>query len=32
VKFNRCTGETLIFSTDDHRVTEKAVWYRLAVK
>jgi hypothetical protein len=35
VKWNRCTGETLVFSTNDHRLVEKPthqVWLKLPVK
>jgi hypothetical protein len=32
VKLNRCTGEALVFSRDNHSVSEKDAWYKLAVK
>jgi hypothetical protein len=32
VKFNRCSGEALVFSTRDHNISEKNTWYKLAVK
>ena len=32
VKWNRCTGEALVFSSPNHKPDEKAAWYRLPVK
>ena len=32
VKFNRCTGETLVLSKKDHAPSDKDIWFKLPVK
>jgi hypothetical protein len=32
VKWNRCTGEAVVFSTNDHKLDDKQAWLKLSVK
>ena len=31
LKLNRCTGDAYVFASDDMKVSEKDVWYKLGV-
>ena len=32
VKWNRCTGEAIVFSTENHRLDDKSAWRKLDIK
>jgi hypothetical protein len=32
VKWNRCTGDAVVFSTNDHKLDDKQAWTKLPVR
>jgi len=32
VKWNRCTGEAVVFSTNDHKLEDKSAWLKLPAR
>ena len=32
VKFNRCTGDTMVFGADDMEISDGDTWHKLGVK